>query len=118
MIPAGSMCLLQTYVILRDGSVFDNPDAFLPSRWEENDPTSSNSCSTSSECRIASLLPFAAGRRNCVGRALAQAEMSTILARLVSSFEFSVVDEGHPTYFVTLKVEAMKLAVKPLPSTQ
>jgi len=28
------------------------------------------------------------------------------------------VDEGHPTYFVTLKAEGMKLAVKPLPSTQ
>lgn len=38
---------------------------------------------------------FASGRSNCQGQALAQAEMSAVLAELCSKDDFEVVDEGH-----------------------
>jgi cytochrome P450 len=101
VIPAGSVCFMPFYLILRDGSVFENPDSFVPDRWNNPSPES-----------LKALIPFAAGRRNCIGMSLAQAEMSAIIARMCSVYQFTVVDEGHSKYLVTLKAVGMKLAVK------
>ena len=83
ILPSGSVTLPCTFAIQRDAKVFDNPDEFMPSRWE--DP---------SEEMSKSMVVFALGRRNCQGQALAYAEMTDILLKLCRDYEISVVDEG------------------------
>ena len=100
-IPAGSICIMPFWVILRNHNIFPNPDEFQPSRWEH-----------ATEEQLQSFFPFAVGRRNCQGQALANAELVVVLERLVSHYEFHVVDEGRPEYFVTWKTVGTKLAVK------
>jgi cytochrome P450 len=92
VIPAGSFCLMPFYVILRNEQIYKHPDAYCPSRWENP-----------SEEMLRTFMPFAIGRRNCQGQALANTEMNTVVARLCSKYSFEVVDEGKPDCLVTLK---------------
>ena len=47
--------------------------------------------------------PFSAGKQNCIGQSLANAEINTIIPRICSEFELELVDEGQSDYFLTLK---------------
>mmetsp|Transcript_6103 Transcript_6103/g.13666 ORF Transcript_6103/g.13666 Transcript_6103/m.13666 type:complete len:480 (+) Transcript_6103:122-1561(+) len=78
--------------IHHDADVFEKPDAFLPSRWENPTPEMQRS-----------YLPFAAGRRNCQGQALANAELQVVLARLCSDYEWAVAKEGRRELYGTMK---------------
>jgi cytochrome P450 len=100
-IPAGSICVMPFYVILRNEKIYKYADCFVPSRWEN--PT---------EQQTRAFLPFAAGRRSCQGQVLATVEIGAILSRLVSSYEFHVVAPGRPDYSVTLKPVGTKLGIK------
>jgi len=100
-LPKGTIVTISNIAIHRNAKYFDDPDEFRPSRWK--DP--------SKEASMA-FMPFALGRRNCVGQSLANAELYTILATLISGFEFTVFDEGEKDYFVTLKPVGAKLIAK------
>jgi cytochrome P450 len=103
MIPKGSWCMVHFYSLFRNHTVFENPDSFCPSRWENP-----------SEESLRAVVPFALGRRNCQGQALAKTELNTAVARLCSSYSFDVVEEGAPDFIITLKPKGSKLAVKRL----
>jgi len=85
IIPKGSIINTPYYVIQRDENLYENPDTFKPSRWE--DPTREQSMS---------LLTFSLGRRSCQGQALANAEMYEILYKLIRNFHFDIVEKGEP----------------------
>jgi cytochrome P450 len=59
-----------------------------------------------SEASLKAFLPFSVGSRNCPGQALAQSEMTIVLARLISGYEFTVE--------VSLRPIGAKLRVKAL----
>jgi cytochrome P450 len=59
-------------------------------------------------------LPFAAGKRNCQGMALAYLELHYIIARLTSRYKFTIENDGHPSYLVTLRPEGYTIIVEPL----
>jgi cytochrome P450 len=101
IVPAKSWCFVSFFVVQRDGSVYEDPDSFLPDRWENP-----------SEEALKAFLPFSTGRRGCQGQALANTELSVILAKLCSSYEFSVEDEGEVQWCVTLKAVGTKLRAK------
>jgi cytochrome P450 len=103
VITAGSLCVMPFYLILRNGNYFQDPDSFVPSRW--NNP---------SEESLKAFFPFALGKRNCPGQALAHCELTIILSRLLTEYEFSVAEEGVTEYLVTLKSTGTKLWVKPI----
>jgi cytochrome P450 len=103
MIPKGSLCVLFFYVLFRNHTVFENPDSFCPSRWENP-----------SEESLRAFVPFAAGRRNCQGQALANTELNAVVARLCSSYSFDVVEEGISDFMITMRPKGSKLAVKRL----
>jgi len=66
---------------------FVEPDAFLPERWlPQKDEVFSKD-------RVTVLQPFSTGPRNCLGKNLAYAEMSLILARLLFDFDLELDDE-------------------------
>lgn len=98
LLPAGSIIFLPLILLFRNPSVFENPDQFLPSRWEN-----------ATQKMMDSLLPFSLGKQNCVGQALAKIELDTVIARICSEFDLSVADKGVTEYFMTMKPSGAKL---------
>lgn len=97
----GTNIQIPMLVIHRNIDYVERPDEFIPSRWiDPSDDLSS------------AYVPFALGRRNCVGQALAYSEIYNCLATLIVDYEFSVFDEGTVDYFLTLKPVGAKLIAK------
>ncbi|EJK44537.1 hypothetical protein THAOC_36914 [Thalassiosira oceanica] len=101
VIPKGSTCFLWFLLLSRDPSVFDDPDEYKPSRWEN--PTRE---------MLDSFMPFSLGARNCIGQTLAGAHLHTVVARICSEFELTVEDEGKVDFFMTLKPIGARLKVR------
>lgn len=101
VIPSGSITMTMTLAMQRDGDVFEQPDEFLPRRWEAaTDKMNKN------------WLSFGTGRRACIGQALAQAELLMVVQKLVADYEWTVEEEGHINYSVTLKTLGTQLKAK------
>lgn len=81
VLPAGSTILLPLFAIQRDERTFERPDHFEPERWRRADAAAE---------MAAALMPFAVGKRNCVGQALAQADVQAVLALLCTRYDFEV----------------------------
>lgn len=82
-IPKGSIVFIPFTLLFHNPKVFKDPEAFLPSRWDN--PTKN---------ATESFIPFALGTRNCPGQALAKVELHSVLAYLCSNFDFSIEQEG------------------------
>jgi cholesterol 24(S)-hydroxylase len=80
IIPKGSDIILPQYVLFRMG--IQDPESFNPDRWNPDSPDL--------EQLKVSFLPFALGRRNCIGQNLANFEVKLILATLFRSFRFEL----------------------------
>ena len=95
VIPKGSNCILPFMLLFRNPDIFENPDSFIPSRWEN--PTRE---------QLDAFQPFSMGKQKCVGQSLAKAETLYIVARIISEFELSVDESAGPItcdFFLTLK---------------
>lgn len=102
VIPAGTSVVSHIMLMHRNKNVFgENADEYVPSRWEN--PT---------QAQKDSFLIFAAGKQNCLGQSLAQAELHCIIPRILSEVELEVEDEGNITWFLTLKPIGVKLRPK------
>jgi cytochrome P450 len=105
-IPAGAVISVSPYVLHRRRGLWDNPDAFDPSRFlgDRRDRID----------RFA-YIPFGAGPRVCIGMAFAMQEGIILLAHLLRAFRFDLV-EGQvvmPQQRVTLRPRGgMKMHVK------
>jgi cytochrome P450 len=93
IIPKGSIVSLPQYVLFRMG--IQNPETFNPDRWYPDSPDLE-------QLKI-SFLPFALGRRNCIGQNLATFEMKLILSTLFRSFRFELQTVVEKEYYLTLK---------------
>jgi len=101
-IPKGTSVVSHIMMIHRNKNVFGtDADLYIPSRWEN--PT---------EAQKNSFLIFSAGKRNCVGKSLANAELHNIIPKILSEVELEVEDEGSTTWFLTLKPIGVKLKAK------
>ncbi|KAL4907585.1 hypothetical protein BDW74DRAFT_176336 [Aspergillus multicolor] len=74
-IPGGATVTTQLYSLHRDGEVFEDPEKFDPSRWEN--PT---------KAMKDAYMPFGAGSRNCVGLHLAKMELRLATASFFRAF--------------------------------
>jgi cholestanetriol 26-monooxygenase/25-hydroxyvitamin D3 1alpha-hydroxylase len=101
LIPKGSLVVCNHFLHCRNEKYFKDPDEFIPSRWED-----------ASDDAIAAVMPFSVGSRNCVGQSLAMIELNCVLARLCTDYDFSVVEEGVPTYCITWKPVGARLVAK------
>jgi len=101
LLPKGSICALHFLLIFRNPTVFDDPDSFRPSRWE--DPTRE---------MTDSLNPFSLGIHACVGRSLAQAETFAVVSRICSEFELEVECEGTTDFSLLLKPMGARLSAR------
>lgn len=101
IIPKGSIVNSNYYVMQRDEEMYEDPDTFKPSRWEN--PTRE---------QIASLMTFSYGKRSCQGQALANAEMYEILYKLCLNYHFHIVEPGEPQSVVLFKPVGTLLSLK------
>jgi cytochrome P450 len=79
-VPAGTLVLWSAHLAGRDPRVWSDPLRFDPDRW----------CELGAEDRLLaeqSWVPFGGGARNCIGFALAQMELTLIVARLAQRLE-------------------------------
>lgn len=92
----GDIALFCPYALHRLPSLWPNPDLFNPDRFINPHDTHHNDFT---------YLPFGAGKRSCLGAGFAMIEAQVILATLLRSFEFSVVDREllQPLPMMTLR---------------
>ncbi|MFD4701295.1 cytochrome P450 [Streptomyces niveus] len=102
IIPAGAAVMISPYVVHRTAPVFQAPLEFRPHRWASLKPSAGE------------YLPYGIGSRWCVGKALADLELSTIVSVLASRFRFTVqrMDEL-PNVRTTLLPGDLTLGVQP-----
>lgn len=67
-LPADREVHLSVYLLHRNGAVYDDPLAFRPDRWRDDDRPAYG------------YLPFGGGRRRCIGQEFALAEAKAVLA--------------------------------------
>lgn len=84
LVPRGTRVAVQQWTAHRSESNFHDAERFLPERWLAN-----------ADARFASdkrnaVNPFSFGPRNCLGKALAYAEMYSIMARVVYNFDMEL----------------------------
>jgi cytochrome P450 len=97
-IPKGAVCFLAQIVSFWNPDTFEDPSAFKPERWEN-----------ATKAMNDSVTPFTLGKRNCIGQALAKAELQSVLPMLVSKYKFELVEDGKTDYFLTLKISGARL---------
>jgi len=103
-LPKDAIVVLNHYAIFRHKKYYGNDaESFRPGRWKESNSDMEQAC-----------FPFSMGARNCVGQALANAEMTTVLSILLAKYEFSIADEGEVDFFITLKPKGTKLIARKL----
>jgi cytochrome P450 len=71
-IPAGSLLLIQLYILHHIPSVWKDPDEYRPERFAPENQSENDEFA---------FIPFSAGPRNCIGQNFAMHEMKTIIAR-------------------------------------
>lgn len=104
-IPKGSNLMFPPITYFTNSNYFEDPYEFKPSRWYKENPSKKSQ---------EAFLPFAIGRRNCIGQTLAHAEIYSIIPRLIKEFDFSIETEGTDEFFLTLKPKGWLMVAKSL----
>ncbi|XP_057666302.1 cytochrome P450 315a1, mitochondrial [Diorhabda carinulata] len=84
-VPAGTAVVMSVYTSGRNGKYFKRPDVFLPERWDRGGMNDSS-------VRQASL-PFSMGPRSCVGKKIAEIQLTVTLSKLIENFNIDVVND-------------------------
>lgn len=103
MIPKGSSVSINFFAMFRTG--IQDGDCYIPERWNDDNPER--------EKLSELLIPFSAGRRNCIGQSLALMELKLVLATLFYSYDFEIIGEFKETVSLTLKPSDVNLKVTP-----
>ncbi|MFN8707181.1 MAG: cytochrome P450 [Planctomyces sp.] len=72
----GTVVIFSQYITHHRSDLYENPDQFIPERWETITPSPYE------------YLPFGAGPRMCIGAPLAMAELRTAMAVMLRRFHF------------------------------
>lgn len=84
VVPKGTTVGIQNYTIHRDPDAFPDPESFRPSRWLET-----NSEASLNKMREA-FVPFSVGRHSCLGRNLAEFELTVLVAAFFLRFDATI----------------------------
>ncbi|XP_071959957.1 uncharacterized protein [Antedon mediterranea] len=80
MVPESTWVFINTWALHNDSKYWDSPEKFKPERFLDTNG--------SVKQRLPSFLPFSAGRRVCVGQALAKAEIFLVFTWLIQNYTF------------------------------
>ncbi|PHH92802.1 hypothetical protein CDD83_4961 [Cordyceps sp. RAO-2017] len=89
MVPANTSLTMNLWAANRSSSNFHRPDDFVPERWLKDCPPEF----WSDDRAVAK--PFSFGPRDCLGKALAWAEMRLILANVLWHLDPELLPESH-----------------------
>ncbi|WP_435063884.1 cytochrome P450 [Halobaculum sp. EA56] len=87
-IPAGTNVSLPVWRLHADPRWWDDPEAFDPSRWIEEDPDRPEYA----------YLPFGGGPRHCIGMRFASLELRATLAVVFGAVDVEPVTDGEPSF--------------------
>ncbi|KAK9297820.1 hypothetical protein QLX08_008587 [Tetragonisca angustula] len=87
-VPKGELLVLSLYSSGRDAANFSQPNEFLPERWIRTEKGTYQGV-----MHPHGSLPFALGARSCIGRKLAEIQISLALAQLVKSFKIECINK-------------------------
>ncbi len=96
-VPKGSQLVLSPWHLHRHERLWDEPDAFDPSRWQTENGR---------KCQREAFIPFSAGARVCPGAGFAMIEGPLILSRILRDFRVATVPEKEPVPVAHLTVRA------------
>jgi len=71
------------YSIHHSSDVYENPDSFIPERWDDVKKYSSTSW-----------IPFSSGQRICIGNNFSLLEQKLFLVRLIQNFKVSFLNKN------------------------
>ncbi|MDP2434265.1 MAG: cytochrome P450 [archaeon] len=107
-VPAGTVVSWVAYMTGRDPGVWPQPDTFQPMRWI--DPVQYNGGVAITTYAFPAFQP---GKRSCLGKQLAYAEISFVLSLLCQKgYRFSIPPHIHPTYIVSITLMTTNLLVQ------
>ncbi|GLT61485.1 hypothetical protein SLA2020_341880 [Shorea laevis] len=92
-IPRGTKVFLNVWAMHRDPQYWDNPSEFRPERFILNDANGKKLDFTGNNFEY---LPFGSGRRICAGIVLGERMLMYVLASLLHSFEWKLVEGSEP----------------------
>ena len=96
-VPKGTGIAAVPWIVHRDSRWYQNPEQFLPERWESGNLLKKNP-------RFA-YFPFSYGPRQCIGNLFALMEANLVLATIAQRFRFRLIP-GHtvkPLASITLR---------------
>jgi cytochrome P450 len=82
-VPEDSRIMYSIYLSHRDQRYWENPEQFCPARFDHH---------SGQKQPPFTYVPFGGGPRNCIGAAFAQVESKVVLARLLQTFEFELLN--------------------------
>jgi cytochrome P450 len=93
-VPAGTTVLMSPWAIQRDATYFEDPERFVPERWENG---------LASRLPRFAYFPFSSGPRRCVGSSYATMEATIALATVLPRFRLTSVAPVKPAPSLTLR---------------
>lgn len=88
-VPAGTPIVFSLYTTSRLRDYFEDPLNFRPERWLRRKQRTV----VNRRCNSSASLPFGIGRRMCLGKRLAELQMTLLIASLTSTFELCPTQE-------------------------
>lgn len=87
-LPAGTHVIPLLYKVHMDPTLWDEPEAFRPSRFLSEDKTTVN--------KPKYFMPFGAGRRICLGETLARMEIFLFFSSMMHMFHLNLPKDASP----------------------
>eukprot|EP00092_Neocalanus_flemingeri_P014058 GFUD01015166.1.p1 GENE.GFUD01015166.1~~GFUD01015166.1.p1 ORF type:complete len:470 (+),score=101.94 GFUD01015166.1:86-1495(+) len=84
-VDGGTLLLMSSYAMGRNGDIFDHPNEVRPDRWKRNLNTKDLQRST----KAFASLPFGHGARGCIGRRVAEMELNLLASRACQEWKMT-----------------------------
>lgn len=97
-IPAKTLVLISSYALHRHKDFWQNPNVFNIDNFEKDNFKGKNFV----------YIPFGQGKRMCIGRALADYQMMTIIPHLLRQFSFETINNNKPIINPNIIIKATK----------